>query len=107
MKKVVYFLVQLIVSLLISSLNWYLFAMSLNYTDGAINVNPTPAILFLSGLAVLLVFTVIYIIVGWKKVEDWKWWCILISAAINIVSVIVGYWGATALVYIMFYFDYL
>ena len=107
MKKVLYFIVQLIISLLISSLNWYLFSMSIRYTEGTIDVNATPAILFLSGLAVLLIFTVVYIIIGWKKVEEWRWWCILISAAINIASVIVGYWGATALVYVMFYSNFL
>lgn len=103
MKKWIYFVIQFIISIFITSITWYLFSV-ISVTDVYGNMSLTPVFLLLGGMAVHLILTVIYILFGWKNVDEWRWWCILISAAINIITFFIGLWGSYVIQYLIFYY---
>jgi heme/copper-type cytochrome/quinol oxidase subunit 4 len=103
MKKWIYFVIQFVLSVVITSIAWYLFSV-IKATTATGDVSFTPVFLFLGGMAVHLILTVVYILFGWKNVDEWRWWCILISAAINIITVFIGLFGSVALQYLIFYY---
>ena len=103
MKKWIYFVIQFVISLVITSIIWYLFSV-ISTTTVTGETNFTPLIIWLVGMVVHFILTVLYILFGWKNVDEWRWWCILISAAINIITVIIGLYGAYAIQYLIFYY---
>ena len=103
MKKWIYFVIQFVISLVITSITWYLFSV-ISTTTVTGETNFTPLIIWLVGMLVHLIHTVLYILFGWKNVDEWRWWCILISAAINIITVFIGLFGSVALQYLIFYY---
>lgn len=103
MSKWPYFIIQFIVSVFITSITWYLFSV-VSITDANGNTSFIPVFLLLGGIAVHLVLTVLYILFGWRKVDEWRWWCILISAGINIITFFIGIEGSVAIQYLMWYY---
>jgi len=99
--KWVYFIIQFVLSLFVTSLTWYLFfIIGMNEVETSF----TPLIALLVGTLVHVALTILYILYGWKKVEEWKWWCILVSAGINIVTFFIGIGGAVAVSYLVAYY---
>ncbi|MBR4913918.1 MAG: hypothetical protein IKZ42_01415 [Clostridiales bacterium] len=103
MNKWAYFIIQFVMSTFIMSLVWYLFAVTNTETVTG-ELSFTPLFLFLGGILIHLVLTIIYILVGWRKVDEWRWWFILISAGINIVTFFIGIEGAVAIQYLIWYY---
>lgn len=103
MNKWAYFIIQFVMSTFIMSLVWYLFAVTNDETVTG-ELSFTPLLIFLVGILIHLVLTVIYILFGWRKVDEWRWWCILISAGINIATFFVGIGGAIAIEYLIWYY---
>ena len=104
MNKWPYFIIQFILSTIVTSLVWYLFVVTSNHMVAGDTVDFTPLILFLGGILVHVILTVIYILFGWRKVDEWRWWCILISAAINIITFFIGMAGQVAIEYLVWYY---
>ena len=99
--KWAYFIAQFVISLFITSLTWYLFfIIGMNELETSF----TPLIALLIGTVVHVVLTIIYILFGWRKVDEWRWWCILVSAGINIVTFFIGIGGAVAVSYLVAYY---
>ncbi|MBO7453340.1 MAG: hypothetical protein J6U54_23655 [Clostridiales bacterium] len=89
--KWAYFIIQFIVSCIVTSIVWYLFVV---IGMNEVEMSFTPLFYLLGGTLVHVVLTVIYILFGWRKVDEWRWWCILISAGINIVTFFIGIEGS-------------
>ena len=89
--KWVYFIIQFVLSCFVTSLAWYLFVV---IGMNEVNMSFTPLFVLLGGIAVHVVLTVTYILFGWKSVDEWRWWCILVSAGINIITFFIGIEGA-------------
>lgn len=53
--------------------------------------------LIVAGIAIYFVITVIYIVIGHKKVKDWKVWMIFVSILIGAAA---GFLGMTGSVFI-------
>ena len=103
MNKWAYFIIQFVVSTIITSLVWYLFVITTNnMVEGAVDF--TPLYLFLGGILLHLILTVIYILFGWRKVDEWRWWCILIAAGICIITFFIGIYGQVAIQYLIWYY---
>ena len=99
--KWAYFIVQFVLSLIITSLTWYMFLIiGMNEVETSF----TSLIALLVGTLVHIVLTIIYILFGWKRVEEWKWWCILVSAGINIITFFIGIEGAVVISYLIAYY---
>jgi len=93
MKKGVYFIIQLIWSFLLSSLVWYLFLKNASF-DFYHNSDETLEGIFLFvGAAVYFVLTVVYMIIGYKKVQNWRAWMIPVSIVICAGCVFLGACG--------------
>ena len=98
MRKGPYFIIQAVLSLFITTMIWY---MDFNFLDVATNaeeLNATlvsPFIVLLIGGAFYLALTIVYIIIGAKRMDDWRPWMIAINIAIHIVMFILGFFAAT------------
>ena len=99
MGKGPYFVIQGVCSIVITSLIWF---MMFNFLDVALNATDTlstttfsPFIVLALGGVFYLILTVIYIIIGSKKVDDWRPWMIIISIVIHIVMFGLGFLGAS------------
>ena len=103
MNKWPYFIFQFIISTILMSLNWYLLAV-INPETATGGVDFTSLYIFLGGIALHLILTIIYILIGWRKVDEWRWWCILISAGINIVTFFLGIIGQVVIQYLIWYY---
>ena len=103
MKKWIYFVIQFVISLVITSITWYLFSV-ISTTTVTGETNFTPLIIWLVGMVVHFILTVLYILFGWKNVDEWRWWCILISAGINIVTFFLGIIGQVVIQYLIWYY---
>lgn len=107
MSKGLYYSIQAVVSLVITSLNWY---MTLNFMDVALfdidafgivvtDATKSPFYMFMIGMAFYFVVTVIYIIIGAKKVQGWKPTVIIGSFVIHILMFIGGLFVPSLLAY--------
>ena len=98
MKRGTFFLIQAIVSLIITSVIWY---MTVDFLDIAMNdinahgivvtdATKSPFLVFAGGIALYFVLTVIYIIVGAKTVRDWRSSAIIVCILIHIFMFVLG-----------------
>ena len=98
MRRGTFFFIQAVVSLIITSLIWY---MTLNFLDIAMNdidahgivvtdATKSPFLVFAGGIAAYLILTVIYIIIGAKHVQDWRPSAIIVCILIFIFMFIFG-----------------
>ena len=100
MRKGPYFLIQAVLSLFITTVIWY---MTLNFLDVAVNdevvTNATfsPFIVLIIGGVFYLALTVVYIIIGAKRIEYWRPWMIAVNVAIHIAMFFLGMFAATYL----------
>ncbi len=92
MKKPAYFIIQLLWSFILATIIWFGF-LSTASVDGD---NSIAAIMLFGGGAFYLLLTVAYIILGYKKVADFGIALIVVAIVINIVMLILGFFGATA-----------
>jgi len=98
MRKGPYFVIQAVLSLFITTMIWY---MDMNFLDVAVNDETvtgatfSPFIVLLIGGAFYLALTIVYIIIGAKRMDDWRPWMIAINIVIHIVMFGLGLFAAT------------
>lgn len=99
MRKGPYLIFQAIISFIISSLIWY---MCFNFLGVATNnlesINSTtlsPFIVLLIGGVFYMILTVVYIIIGVRRLDDWRPWILVINIVIHIVMFFLGFLGAS------------
>ena len=90
MKKSVYFIVQIVRSLLVSTVIWYLFLKNVSFDFYGESDNAIGGMIIVFGGAFYLILTLVHIILGAVKVKEWHWWFILISLAISAANVVAG-----------------
>ena len=97
MSRRAYYIIQLLWSFIYSTILWFAF-MYTTTVNPVEEGNNTLAYIFLFGGPVLyLVLTIIYIIIGAKKIDDWTIFVLIISIVINIAMGILGFFGAVFL----------
>lgn len=94
MRKGPYFLIQAVLSIFITTMIWY---MHLNFLDLAVNEETltgttlSPFIVLLIGGAFYLLLTIVYIIIGVKRLDDWRPWVLVVNIVIHIVMFGLGF----------------
>lgn len=79
MKKSVYFIIQILWSLIISTVTWYLTIKNASFDFYHNSDDSIAGMFFLGGAIIYLILTLIQIGVGVKVVKNWRWWVILVS----------------------------
>ena len=99
MRKGPYFVFQAIMSFIISSLIWY---MCFNFLGIATNALETissatfsPFIVLLIGGVFYILLTVVYIIIGVRRIFDWRPWILGVNIAIHISMFFLGFMGGS------------
>ena len=98
MRKGPYFVIQAVLSLFITTMIWY---MSINFLDVAVNTEElsgtllSPFIVLLIGGVFYLALTIVYIIIGAKRLDDWLPCVIAVNIVIHIVMFGLGFLTST------------
>ena len=79
MKKSVYFIIQIIWSLIVSTVTWYLGLKNASFDFYHNSDNTLAGMIIFYGAIAYLILTLVQIGIGVKKVKNWRWWVILIS----------------------------
>ena len=82
MKKLSYFIIQILWSLVLSTVIWFFTLKNASFDFYGNSDNSLSGLIFVIGSAIYLVLTIVQIVVGAIKVKDWHWWVILISLVI-------------------------
>ena len=82
MKKSAYFIIQVLWSIVLSTVIWFFTLMNASFDFYGNSDDSLSGMIIVFGGAVYLVLTIVQIIVGAVKVKDWHWWVILISLVI-------------------------
>ena len=82
MKKSAYFIIQVLWSIVLSTVIWFFTLMNASFDFYGNSDNSLSGMIIFFGGAVYLVLTIVHIVVGAFKVKDWHWWVILISLVI-------------------------
>ena len=98
MRRGTFFFIQAIVSLVITSLIWYMEVGFLEVAMNDINAHgivvtdatKSPFLVFAGGMALYLILTVIYVIIGARHVQDWRPSAIIGSILIFIFMIVFG-----------------
>ena len=100
MRKGPYFIIQAVLSLFISTMIWY---MSECFLDVAVNVEElsgtllSPILILVIGGLFYLALTIVYIIIGAKRMDDWRPWMIAVSIVIHIAMFWLGFMASAFL----------
>lgn len=97
MRKGVYFVIQAVWSLILSFVIWFLLLIVLSSTSNGKGSDELAGMLIVAGVAIYFVITIIYMVIGHKKVKNWKAWMIIVSI---LISVAVGFLGMISSVFI-------
>ena len=79
MKKSVYFIIQIIWSLVVSTVIWYLGLKNASFDFYHNSDNAFAGMIMFWGAVIYLILTLVQIGVGVKVVKNWCWWMILVS----------------------------
>ncbi|MBP5774156.1 MAG: hypothetical protein J6W36_00505 [Clostridiales bacterium] len=79
MKKSVYFIIQIIWSLIVSTVIWYLGLKNTSFDFYHNSDNSFAGMIMFWGAIIYLILTLVQIGVGVKVVKNWRWWMILVS----------------------------
>ena len=79
MKKSVYFIIQIIWSLIVSTVIWYLGIKNASFDFYHNSDNSLAGMIIFGGAVIYLILTLIQIGVGVKAVKNWRWWMIPVS----------------------------
>ncbi len=79
MKKSVYFIIQIIWSLIVSTVTWYLGLKNASFDFYHNSDNSLAGMIIFGGAVIYLILTLIQIGAGVKAVKNWRWWIIPIS----------------------------
>ena len=87
MRKLIYFIIQILWSLVLSTAVWYLFFV---YAFSEHSDNTTAGVALFAGGVVYIIRTLVQIIAGIRKVKEWRWWVILVSVLIAAAIAFIG-----------------
>ena len=90
MKKSVYFIIQIIWSLILSSVVLYFTLINTKFDFYHNSDDSLSGMILCIGAIVYLILTIVQIIVGVKKVKEWRWWVILVSLLISAAAAFGG-----------------
>lgn len=90
MKKSVYFIIQIVWSIILSTVIIYLFLKNTSFDFYGNSDDTIAGMILFFGAVIYLILTIVQIIVGIKKVKEWHWWVILISLLIAGAMVFLG-----------------
>ena len=94
-KKSVYFIFQVIWSSIVSSVVWYLALVNASFDFYGNSDNTLSGIFLVVGMGLYLILTVAYIILGYKKISNWRpMVVILVSVLIAASAGFLGIFGA-------------
>ena len=96
MRKSVYFIIQIVWSLILSTGVWYLSLMNASFDFYGNSNDSLMGVILIIGAALYLILTIVQIVVGIKKIKDWRWWVILVSL---LIAVAVAFIGAFVAIY--------
>jgi len=96
MRKSVYFIIQIVWSLILSTGVWYLSLMNASFDFYGNSNDSLMGVFLIIGAALYLILTIVQIVVGIKKIKDWRWWVILVSL---LIAVAVAFIGAFVAIY--------
>ena len=96
MRKSVYFIIQIVWSLILSTGVWYLSLMNASFDFYGNSNDSLMGVILIIGAALYLILTIVQIVVGIKKIKDWRWWVILVSL---LIAVAVAFIGACVAIY--------
>ena len=82
MKKSAYFIIQVLWSIVLSTVIWFFTLKNASFDFYGNSDNSLSGMIIFFGGVVYLVLTIVQIVVGAFKVKDWHWWIILISLVI-------------------------
>ena len=82
MKKSVYFIIQIIWSLIVSTVTWYLGLKKASFDFYHNSDDSLAGMIMFGGAVIYLILTLVQIGVGVKTVKNWRWWVILVSLVI-------------------------
>lgn len=98
MSKSVYFIIQIVWSLILSTGVWYLSLMNASFDFYGNSNDSLMGVILIIGAALYLILTIVQIVVGIKKVKDWRWWVIpvslLIAGAVALIGAFVAIYGS-------------
>ena len=98
MKKPAYFIIQFLWAFFMAAIIWFGFINTLSVNGN----NRTAAMIMIGGAIFYLLLTIAYIVLGIKKVDDFGIWMIILTVAISIVTVALGFLVATGLTYAIY-----
>ena len=93
MKKPAYFIIQVLWSFILAAIIWFGF-ISTASVDGD---NTIAKIIFFGGSIFYLLLTVAYVVLGFKKVEDYGIGMAIVTVLINVATPVLGFFCATGL----------
>ncbi len=96
MRKTVYFIIQIVWSLILSTGVWYLSLMNASFDFYGNSDGSLMGVILVIGAALYLILTIVQIVVGIKKIKDWRWWVILVSL---LIAGAVAFIGAFVAIY--------
>ena len=82
MNKSVYFIIQIVWSLILSTVIWYLTLKNVSFDFYGNSDDSLAGLIIVFGAVIYLILTLVQIGVGIKKVKEWRWWFILVSLLI-------------------------
>ena len=90
MKKSVYFIIQIIWSLILSSVIWYLLLKNAGFDFYGNSGSSVTGVIIVIGFALYMVLTIVQIVIGARKVKNWHWWIIPVSLAVGAATAFLG-----------------
>lgn len=96
MKKAAYFIIQVLWSIVLSTVIWYIALKNASFDFYGGGDSTVTGMAIVIGGAVYLVLTIVQIVVGAFKVKDWHWWVILISL---VIAGVMAFLGAFVVIY--------
>ncbi len=96
MKKSAYFIIQVLWSIVLSTVIWYIALKNASFDFYGGGDSTVTGMAIVIGGAVYLVLTIVQIVVGAFKVKDWHWWVILISL---VIAGVMAFLGAFVVIY--------
>ena len=96
MSKGAYFGIQALWSFIVSAVIWYFTLKNASFSFYGSSSDSFAGFIFVVGAAVYLLLTILYIILGRKKVKNWKAWMIPVSL---LIGAAVGFLGSMGAIY--------
>ncbi len=96
MKKSVYFIIQILWSIILSTVIWYVALKNASFDFYGNGDSTVTGMAIVIGGIVYLALTLVQIGVGVKKVKNWHWWIILISL---VIAGLMAFLGAFVVIY--------